>query len=232
MCTGKCSRFIAIALYPLALLSIICNIVLFFPGGDVKYAQDKRITTEVTYMGGVVGGGIMVSCDSPQILTGMPTNRYIQIYSLNMFWKHCVVVKLFCQSSLCCRFKCASYERLYPVNVFLGLNPFDCLARSEKYTIQCHCIMQFWCQLPELHFTSLHSCVLPQVLLPALYIHLTGKKGCCGNRCGVSFHCLAIEPAFSRLSKDTHHLAFHVLGSFFLCVASQHMWTYRVKCWF
>lgn len=62
MCTGKCSRFIAVALYPLVLLSIICNIVLFFPDGDTKYAKDGHITEEVKYMGGVVGGGIMVSC--------------------------------------------------------------------------------------------------------------------------------------------------------------------------
>ncbi|KAF3840714.1 hypothetical protein F7725_006576 [Dissostichus mawsoni] len=82
MCTGKCSRCIAVTLYPLALISIICNIVLFFPGGDVKYAQDGHITEEVKYMGGLIGGGIMV-------------------------------------------------------------------------------------------------------LLPALYIHLTGTKGCCGNRCGM-----------------------------------------------
>uniref|UniRef100_UPI0037E88142 transmembrane 4 L6 family member 5 n=1 Tax=Semicossyphus pulcher TaxID=241346 RepID=UPI0037E88142 len=82
MCTGKCSRFVAVALYPLAVISIICNIVLFFPGGDVQYAKDGRITEEVKYMGGLVGGGLMV-------------------------------------------------------------------------------------------------------LLPALYIHLTGKQGCCGNRCGM-----------------------------------------------
>lgn len=62
MCTGKCSRFIAVALYPLVLLSIICNIVLFFPDGDTKYVKDGHITEEVKYMGGVVGGGIMVSC--------------------------------------------------------------------------------------------------------------------------------------------------------------------------
>lgn len=61
MCTGKCSRFIAISLYPLVVISIICNIVLFFPGGDVQYAKDKNITQEVTYMGGLIGGGIMVS---------------------------------------------------------------------------------------------------------------------------------------------------------------------------
>lgn len=61
MCTGKCSRFVAISLYPLVLISIICNIVLFFPGGDVKYAKDGHITEEVKYMGGVIGGGVMVS---------------------------------------------------------------------------------------------------------------------------------------------------------------------------
>lgn len=61
MCTGKCSRFIAVALYPLALLAIICNIVLFFPDGDVQYAKDGHITEEVKYMGGVIGGGALVS---------------------------------------------------------------------------------------------------------------------------------------------------------------------------
>ncbi|CAN9501756.1 unnamed protein product [Ophioblennius macclurei] len=82
MCTGKCSSCIASTLYPLAAISIICNIVLFFPAGEIKYAQDGHITEEVKYMGGLVGGGILV-------------------------------------------------------------------------------------------------------LLPALYIHLTGKQGCCGNRCGM-----------------------------------------------
>ncbi|CAB1431861.1 unnamed protein product [Pleuronectes platessa] len=60
MCTGKCSRFVAVSLYPLVLISIICNILLFFPGWDVKYAQDDKITEEVKYMGGLVGGGLMV----------------------------------------------------------------------------------------------------------------------------------------------------------------------------
>lgn len=62
MCTGKCSLCIAVTLYPLVIISIICNIVLFFPGGDVKYAKDGHITEEVKYMGGLIGGGVMVSC--------------------------------------------------------------------------------------------------------------------------------------------------------------------------
>ncbi|XP_063058568.1 transmembrane 4 L6 family member 5 [Engraulis encrasicolus] len=60
MCTGSCARFIGVSLYPLALTSIICNILLFFPGWDVKYAQDGHITEEVKYMGGLIGGGVMV----------------------------------------------------------------------------------------------------------------------------------------------------------------------------
>lgn len=67
MCTGACSRFIAIPLYILALVSIICNIMLFFPDFKTSYAvadtkgEEEQITPEVKYMGGLIGGGIMVS---------------------------------------------------------------------------------------------------------------------------------------------------------------------------
>lgn len=65
MCTGKCSTFIGISLYPLAILSIICNIVLFFPEMKTTYAKQDAdglycLTDEVKYMGGVIGGGILV----------------------------------------------------------------------------------------------------------------------------------------------------------------------------
>ncbi|XP_034020752.1 transmembrane 4 L6 family member 5 [Thalassophryne amazonica] len=66
MCTGQCSKIIAICLYVLAVLSIICNIMLFFPDFETKYAEEDRagnnntLTQEVKYMGGFIGGGIMV----------------------------------------------------------------------------------------------------------------------------------------------------------------------------
>lgn len=65
MCTGKCAKFIGISLYPLALLSIICNIFLFFPDLKTNYSKEEaeglyRLTDEIIYMGGVVGGGILV----------------------------------------------------------------------------------------------------------------------------------------------------------------------------
>lgn len=65
MCTGACSKFIAIPLYVLAAVSVICNIMLFFPDLETKYAAEDRkgndqITQEVKYMGGLIGGGIMI----------------------------------------------------------------------------------------------------------------------------------------------------------------------------
>ncbi|XP_071756609.1 transmembrane 4 L6 family member 5 [Centroberyx gerrardi] len=65
MCTGKCSKFIAISLYVLAAVSVICNIMLFFPDFDTKFASEDRdgedrLTEEVKYMGGFIGGGIVV----------------------------------------------------------------------------------------------------------------------------------------------------------------------------
>ncbi|XP_028331094.1 transmembrane 4 L6 family member 1 isoform X2 [Gouania willdenowi] len=65
MCTGACSKFIAIPLYVLALLSIICNIVLFFPDLSTEFAEEdregkSRLTVEVKYMGGLLGGGLMI----------------------------------------------------------------------------------------------------------------------------------------------------------------------------
>lgn len=80
MCTGKCSRCIAVSLYPLVVISIICNIVLFFPGGDVKYAKDGHITEEVKYMGGLIGGGVMVSF---QLLKRVTTGYHSDYFTLN-----------------------------------------------------------------------------------------------------------------------------------------------------
>ncbi|KAL6098897.1 uncharacterized protein ACO6RY_17935 [Pungitius sinensis] len=61
MCSRSVSRCIGVSLYPSVLTSIICNIVLFSPGWDVKYAKEGHITQEVQYFGGIVGGGLMMS---------------------------------------------------------------------------------------------------------------------------------------------------------------------------
>uniref|UniRef100_A0A3B5LGN0 Uncharacterized protein n=1 Tax=Xiphophorus couchianus TaxID=32473 RepID=A0A3B5LGN0_9TELE len=85
MCTGKCSLFIAISLYPLVLLSILCNILLFFPDWSTKYVKEEHITNEVKYMGGFIGGGVLVLIPALYIhLTGEQgccANRFGVSYS-------------------------------------------------------------------------------------------------------------------------------------------------------
>ncbi|KAM5171773.1 transmembrane 4 L6 family member 5-like [Mantella aurantiaca] len=62
MCTGKCSRFIGISLYPMVTIAIVCNILLFFPGWKTEPIQnpEEQMTPEVLYLGGVIGGGLLV----------------------------------------------------------------------------------------------------------------------------------------------------------------------------
>ncbi|XP_018422171.1 PREDICTED: transmembrane 4 L6 family member 4-like [Nanorana parkeri] len=62
MCTGKCSRFIGISLYPLVVFAIVCNVILFFPGWETGPIQnpESQMTPEVLYLGGVIGSGLLV----------------------------------------------------------------------------------------------------------------------------------------------------------------------------
>uniref|UniRef100_S4R5A3 Transmembrane 4 L six family member 4 n=1 Tax=Petromyzon marinus TaxID=7757 RepID=S4R5A3_PETMA len=60
MCTGKCADFIGKALIPLAVLSIIANILLFFPNGQVKYASEDHLTPQVWFFHGIVGAGLLI----------------------------------------------------------------------------------------------------------------------------------------------------------------------------
>ncbi|XP_069623479.1 transmembrane 4 L6 family member 5-like [Ranitomeya imitator] len=62
MCTGKCSKFIGISLFPLAAISIVCNVIQFFPGWKTEPVTkpSEQMTPEVIYLGGIIGGGILV----------------------------------------------------------------------------------------------------------------------------------------------------------------------------
>ncbi|KAG8547729.1 hypothetical protein GDO81_027630 [Engystomops pustulosus] len=71
MCTGKCSKFIGIALYPFSVICMLANAFLYFPGWSVEYAElaGEKLTTEVTTLLGIVGGGILVLIPAIQIHT-------------------------------------------------------------------------------------------------------------------------------------------------------------------
>lgn len=58
MCTGSCAKCLGGTLIPLAVLAVLGNILLFFPGG--KVLQNDEITDEVWYFGGILGSGVLM----------------------------------------------------------------------------------------------------------------------------------------------------------------------------
>ncbi|XP_040272220.1 transmembrane 4 L6 family member 5-like [Bufo bufo] len=69
MCTGKCAKFIGGALYPFAVICIVSNTLLFFPGWTLEVAENTglKLTSEVSTCLGIVGGGILVIITAAQI---------------------------------------------------------------------------------------------------------------------------------------------------------------------
>ncbi|XP_077146959.1 transmembrane 4 L6 family member 4-like [Ranitomeya variabilis] len=59
MCSGGCAKCLGITLIPLAILSVLANILLFFPAGKVAESND-HITKEVFYLGGLLGSGVLM----------------------------------------------------------------------------------------------------------------------------------------------------------------------------
>ncbi|KAK7127232.1 hypothetical protein R3I94_018422 [Phoxinus phoxinus] len=59
MCSGNCAKCLGITLIPLAIIAVLCNILLFFPGGKVADNSDI-ITDEVFYLGGILGSGVLM----------------------------------------------------------------------------------------------------------------------------------------------------------------------------
>ncbi|TRY83391.1 hypothetical protein DNTS_016657 [Danionella cerebrum] len=58
MCTGKCAKCTADLLFPIGLLGIVGNILLFFPNGEVW--RTEEITEIIWFFPGVIGGGVLV----------------------------------------------------------------------------------------------------------------------------------------------------------------------------
>ncbi|XP_069474470.1 transmembrane 4 L6 family member 4 [Ambystoma mexicanum] len=59
MCSGGCAKCLGITLIPLAVLSVLANILLFFPGGKTAQSND-HITDEVWFFGGLLGSGVLM----------------------------------------------------------------------------------------------------------------------------------------------------------------------------
>ncbi|XP_067851107.1 transmembrane 4 L6 family member 18 [Heptranchias perlo] len=60
MCFEKCARCIGISLIPLAVLSVVADILLYFPNGETKYAGKNQLTTLVWFFEGIVGAGLLM----------------------------------------------------------------------------------------------------------------------------------------------------------------------------
>ncbi|XP_072294671.1 transmembrane 4 L6 family member 4 [Eucyclogobius newberryi] len=58
MCAGGFAKCLGICLIPLAIACILCNILLFFPGGTIQ--DSDHITDQVFYCGGLLGSGVLM----------------------------------------------------------------------------------------------------------------------------------------------------------------------------
>ncbi|XP_070817438.1 transmembrane 4 L6 family member 4 [Chaetodon trifascialis] len=58
MCSGSFAKCLGITLMPLSIVCVLCNILLFFPGG--KSVESEHITEQVWYFGGILGSGVLM----------------------------------------------------------------------------------------------------------------------------------------------------------------------------
>ncbi|XP_055364464.1 transmembrane 4 L6 family member 4 isoform X2 [Betta splendens] len=58
MCSGSFAKCLGITLIPLSIVCVLCNILLFFPGG--KPVAKEHITEQVWYFGGILGSGVLM----------------------------------------------------------------------------------------------------------------------------------------------------------------------------
>lgn len=58
MCSGGFAKCLGVCLIPLTIVCVLCNILLFFPGGTIQ--DTDRITDQVFYLGGLLGSGVLM----------------------------------------------------------------------------------------------------------------------------------------------------------------------------
>lgn len=60
MCSLGFSRSLGYALLPLAVCCIVANLLLFFPGGELAYLQQDRLSRFTWFFMGIGGGGVLM----------------------------------------------------------------------------------------------------------------------------------------------------------------------------
>ncbi|XP_063297068.1 transmembrane 4 L6 family member 1-like [Pelobates fuscus] len=60
MCFGKCAKCIGYQLLILAILCIVANILLYFPNGETKYAENNQLSRFVWFFEGIIGAGVLM----------------------------------------------------------------------------------------------------------------------------------------------------------------------------
>nr|XP_015216139.1 PREDICTED: transmembrane 4 L6 family member 1-like [Lepisosteus oculatus] len=78
MCLEQCARA---SLFPLAALSILANLLLYFPNGETRYASGNQLTNFVWFFGGIIGGGLLMLSSLVATLFGMTGSLYCLLVS-------------------------------------------------------------------------------------------------------------------------------------------------------
>lgn len=87
MGSRKCGGCLSGLLIPLALWSIIVNILLYFPNGQTSYASSNKLTNYVWYFEGICFSGIMVSVTSETwVAEGSVFTKLCLVPSRNNEW--------------------------------------------------------------------------------------------------------------------------------------------------
>ncbi|XP_005201847.1 transmembrane 4 L6 family member 18 isoform X1 [Bos taurus] len=76
MGSRKCGSCLSSLLIPLALWSIIVNILLYFPNGQASYASSNKLTNYVWYFEGICFSGIMMLVVAAVLLVLENDNNY------------------------------------------------------------------------------------------------------------------------------------------------------------
>ncbi|XP_064929366.1 transmembrane 4 L6 family member 1 isoform X2 [Columba livia] len=81
MCFGRRARCIGYKLLVLALLSIVANVLLYFPNGETRFASEHHLGKYVECLHGILGGGILMLSSVLAAFVGILGSGYCVIIS-------------------------------------------------------------------------------------------------------------------------------------------------------